>query len=205
MTTVFKITTFFLITVAFCSGQTKTLDIKDCDVELRFDINRNSTMNFYDSTGATSWTWSNDSLDYIYAYFNANSSVDHLVKLTSVIFIHGENQDNLDSKEFDHNKPRLGHLEGSWIKLADCEAELNEWMSYGDYNDTFTPYIFESPDSNSTKTKFDPRNYWAQYKIELLDVQGSWFRVRLTLGETKLVGWMPSFSLCSHPRGNILY
>jgi hypothetical protein len=91
-------------------------------------------------------------------------------------------------------------LKGNWISLSDCNTELREWMLFGNYNALYTPYIFEIPDINSTKTKFDPRDGRAEHEIRILEVKGTWFHLELTINkEEKKIGWMPSYNLCSHP------
>ncbi|WP_186755669.1 hypothetical protein [Echinicola salinicaeni] len=197
----FQILTLFLLTITSCSGQKKSNDYKSCDVELRFDLDRNTSIQFYDSTGNDTWKWDNDSLDFIYAYFHANASIDDLVKIDSIMILNGGNQNNSEGWELGYVKGNetIEKLEGSWIKLSECEAELSEWMLYGNYEDHLTPYIFESPDTNSTKTQFDPRKGWTEHEVRVLAVQGNWFKVELTLENNTKIGWMPSYNLCSHP------
>jgi len=189
------------MTITGCSVQTKSSDYKSCDVELRFDLVRNSSIQFYDSTGTKTWKWNNDSLDFIYAYFHVNASIDDLVKINSIMILNGENENTSKGWELGYveGNETVEKLEGSWIRLSNCESELSEWMLYGNYKDPFTPYIFESPDTNSTKTQFDPRDGWTEHKIRILEAQETWFKVELTIENEKKIGWMPSYNLCSHP------
>jgi hypothetical protein len=199
--TTFNILTLLLITLTSCLGQTKPSSYNSCDVELRFDLDRNSSIQFFDSTGTKTWKLKNDSLDFIYAYFHVNSSIGNLVKVDSVIILNGGNENNSEGWELGYveENETVEKLEGSWIRLNDCKSELSEWMLYGNYKEPFTPYIFESPDTNSIKTQFDPRESWTEHEIRILAVQKSWFKVELTLEKEKKIGWMPSYNLCSHP------
>lgn len=47
--------------------------------------------------------------------------------------------------------------------------------------------------------QFDPLDGWPQHKIRILKVQENWLKVDMTLKNEKYNGWMPSYSLCSHP------
>lgn len=201
MRTTFKILTLFLLTITSCSRQRTSSEYISCDVELRFELVRNSSIQFYDSTGAKTWNWNNDSLDFIYAYFHVNASIDNLVKIDSIMILNGGNENNSEIWElgFVEGNKTVQKLEGSWIRLNDCETELGEWMLYGNYKDPFTPYIFENPHTNSTKTHFDPRNGWTEHKVRILTIQETWFKVELTIENDKFTGWMPSYYLCSDP------
>ncbi|WP_200975836.1 hypothetical protein [Echinicola sp. 20G] len=127
--------------------------------------------------------------------------MDNFVRIDSVMILNGGNENNSHGWELGLTKGNktIKKLEGSWIKLDDCITELSEWMLYGNYHDQFTPYIFDRPEINSTKTQFDPRDGWTDHKVEVLAVQGTWFYVELSLDQKIISGWMPSYNLCSHP------
>lgn len=198
--TIFNILTL-IFTFTSCFGQTETHKNNACDVKLQFELNRNSSIQFYDSTGTKTRFWENDTLDFIYTYFHSNTSVGSLIQIDSIIILNGGNQNNTNGWELDFEKDNeiVELLNGNWIKLSDCIIELSEWMLYGNYKDHLTPYIFEKPDTNSTKTQFDPRDGWSKHKVKILEVKGTWFYVELLMNNEKKIGWMPSYNLCAHP------
>jgi len=199
--TTFNILAIFIFTFASCFGQTDSYKYRSCDVDLRFELNRNSSIQFYDSTGTRTWNWENDSLDFIYAYFQVDLTVDDLVRINSIMILNGGKENNSQGWEIGHveGNETVKQLEGSWIKLSDCRTELSEWMLYGNYEDPFTPYLFEKPNISSTRTQFDPREGWSDHEIEILEVKGTWIRVELKIDNEMKLGWMPSYNLCSHP------
>jgi hypothetical protein len=71
-----------------------------CDVELQFNLGRNSKIQFYDSTGAKTWNWQNDTLDFIYAYFHSNTSFQNLVQIDSIMILNGGNENDSNVWEF---------------------------------------------------------------------------------------------------------
>lgn len=191
----------FLITLMSCQRHFDKVVYNNCDVDLRFELNRNHAIQFYDSTGIKTWKWENDSVDFIYVYFHVNTSIDDLVKIDSIIILNGGNENSSEGWELKYVKDNetVKRLEKSWMKLSNCESELNEWMLYGNYKAPFIPYIYECPDTNSTKTLFDPIDGWPEHNIRILKVQENWLKVDMTLKNEKYNGWMPSYSLCSHP------
>lgn len=172
---------------------------KACDVDLRFEIDRNSSIPFFNSSGSQIWVWQNDSMDFIYAYFHVDSAAGSLVRISSVEILNGGTDEGQILNEYLNNQARVNQITGSWLRVEDCRVELNEWMLNGNYHDSHTPYLYEGPDANTPKTQFDPRESWADYQIKILAVQSNWLQVEVILHNHTLKGWMPAYNLCAHP------
>ncbi|MCC5915959.1 MAG: hypothetical protein JJU02_01395 [Cryomorphaceae bacterium] len=194
-----SITKILIFTIfAGCSERNASNFYRSCDLNFRFELDQNTSIQFYDSTGSELWTWKNDSVDFIYTYFHVNSSINNLVRIDSIMILNGGNNSRSHFWELDlaDGIETVDRLIGSWIKLNDCKTELSEWMLY---EDSFTPNIFEKPDSSSIKTGFDPREGWENHEVKILEVKGNWIFAELTLGHETITGWFPSFHFCANP------
>ena len=193
------ITSFFILS---CNNS-KTQESKHftrCNVNVSFEIEKQNSIEFFNSEGKHKWNWKNDSLDIIFSYFSVNEYKNGMIRIDSIIILYGYDSIK-EGWELPNAKPNkiIESLEGSWLKLSKCSTELSEWMLYGNYSEHRTPYIYEYPNNDSIKHRFDPRKTWLENQVRILEIQGTWFNVEFKIGNKILKGWMPSYNLCAHP------
>lgn len=175
-------------------GSNAVQDETPCQFELAFSIEKNKSLSFYNKNGKEIYQWKNNSVDYIECYFKTHSFYNGQVKIDSIHIV-------TDSKyrELKNYLPQANDIANTWIKIENCETELNEWMIHIDPSKNQKYFIYNQPDSLSQKTNFNPIPSWENNAVKLIKLKEKWAKVELTMGDTKINGWMPKIYLCSHP------